>query len=346
MFQLRCPIQQNSSDCTFESSMKTSYDALMKYFHGSWVQSLSPAPVIVSMDAYDCMLSIQKSIHIAMRVALRLWWSGNSTIRNTLAIPAKIVRVLDSVSFCHEIDESLGFYRPDLLFDELGVFRVCEINARFTLNGYILSLYLSRAARDGAFAGLMGNEGVITANAATLSLPEVLAKRLLGPDYKSLTEPIVFVVSDREPGHDILWLQQVLREEHEAATVCAIRSNDLCLSLDGQMLMVRTSFGELQTVRCCVLELHQDELLALDENILMSLMKLSMEGRCLNPLWTIFLLHDKRLLSLLPRLHNCSATSHKHHLRHHHHHHHGASPACAQLNQRHRNLPQDLSKWV
>ena len=52
----------------------------------------------------------------------------------------------------------------------------------------------------------------------------------------------------------------------------------------------------------CILELHQDELVGLGRGPLEALMELSLAGRCLNPLWTIFLVHNKAMLGVLRRL--------------------------------------------
>ncbi|EGR34781.1 taurine catabolism dioxygenase, putative [Ichthyophthirius multifiliis] len=54
-----------------------------------------------------------------------------------------------------------------------------------------------------------------------------------------------------------------------------------------------------------ILELHQTEIMSLDQNVLIGLLQLSDQGLCLNDLRAILILHDKRLLTVLSGFYSC-----------------------------------------
>ena len=91
----------------------------------------------------------------------------------------------------------------------------------------------------------------------------------------SLDQP-VYVLKSREKGNDILMLQN--------------------LQL-GYNFLFLDPLKEVVPKDACqfILELHQDEILQLPPHVLDQLI----QGVCLNPIFTIFLLHDKRLLAVL-----------------------------------------------
>lgn len=141
--------------------------------------------------------------------------------------------------------------------------------------------------------------------AANLAIVETLKARF---DCKV---PIV-CVHGREPPSNLPMLQEVLHLPCLASTtdaracphcspVMLVTPERLrCCPTTGRLLVADQPTTVV--VSQCILEMHQDELAALPEEILEELMRLSKAGRCLNPLPTILLAHDKRALHILPRL--------------------------------------------
>lgn len=159
----------------------------------------------------------------------------------------------------------VGSFRPDLLIDSAGKHRLCEINARFTTNGY----YITRQAEQ-AVCQLDGTDPQFPDPATTF-------------DGFDPTEPIAFV-KGREFGNDC-HLMQLERPGLEFVDPGALR-------------MVRGRLhGPGGRLRQVMLELHQDEIEALPLEVVEGLADPDL--RLLNDLRTIFLVHDKRFLTLL-----------------------------------------------
>ncbi len=162
----------------------------------------------------------------------------------------------------------IGCIRPDVLFDIEGKIHICEINARFPTNGFILSSYLRQYFHSQA------------ADAQSLILQ--LARRF------DLRRPIR-IIKGRERGFDINLLEHELTK-YQAAVNCKICApSDLQLS-DGTLYCNGIACDQL------VLELHQDELLALNEDVLSHIIQ-----HCdyFNDIRTILIVHNKRFLALL-----------------------------------------------
>ncbi|HEX3871818.1 MAG TPA: hypothetical protein VHV77_15345 [Pirellulales bacterium] len=163
---------------------------------------------------------------------------------------------------------SLGAIRPDFLHASDGTLTVNEINARFPLNGFLVSEVLSRAIAEvpyrsrltKAFEPIAGLVGISAA-----------LERLVR------TRESALVIKGVEHGYDIRLLMDLWHLGDSA------RPADVTLA-------------ELQG-RFAMLELHQHELLNEMSGETMS--ALARDGGHLNDLRTIFLVHDKRLLAVM-----------------------------------------------
>lgn len=152
-----------------------------------------------------------------------------------------------------------GALRPDVLIGQDGSFQVCEINARFPLNGFFISLYAQE---------------ILDAVRPQYRPPGSLARlrsELLG-------EPITIVKSE-ERGYDLFLLRNELKEQGH---LCRLMSPDEFLKdSSSQKVMLELHLHELQQVPLeFLLDFHRNR-------------------RYFNDLRTVILGHDKRLLSVL-----------------------------------------------
>lgn len=66
------------------------------------------------------------------------------------------------------------------------------------------------------------------------------------------------------------------------------------------ILFINNNDGkQAELLESCLLELHQNELLDLEDNVLRVLLTMSDEQRCFNDIRSIFIAHNKKLLSVL-----------------------------------------------
>lgn len=260
---------------------------------------LSPSPIAVSPAALTEMRAMHDSMCAGVRAILRTY-PFSPALQEIVPLPPQVASLLTEHAdqFC---TAPLGTMRPDILIGADGQMQICEINSRFSLNGFLFSVGLAEAMQHGTAPHLRATP--VTAIPATLRLVPALVERLdLAPEDTDNDSTPLWVLSAREKPNDLAWLDGFLETERGAKVAAQRRiarahPSELAVAADGSTLLARGG-----PVRRCILELHQDELLNLSAPVLGALMALSLRGRCLNPLWTVFLLHDKRLLHALRSL--------------------------------------------
>lgn len=165
---------------------------------------------------------------------------------------------------------TIGTFRPDFVIDAEGEVRVCEINARFTANGYVISHLVDAALRAvrylppgaGGVRGMRDLPSVMTADLRTWGATAIVLRSESGDEIHALFSGLGAVLA---------------------------RPEELCVE-DGAVL-VR---GE--PVTHFVLELDRAELPSIDRR---ALERMILSRRCRNDVRTLSLVHDKRVLSLL-----------------------------------------------
>ncbi|MDR3634032.1 MAG: hypothetical protein P4L84_09515 [Isosphaeraceae bacterium] len=188
------------------------------------------------------------------------------------------VRLRELVLLSPEVEEllrvadrrpyKLDAFRPDFVTAIDGTVEVSEINARFPLNGFLITHFLDRALQETTSGRDFGS--------SFASLPSVAGVPQVLRDTVGDAERIV-VLKGRERGWDVRILM-------DAWPQCEAVAPD-CWS------------GEQKVSDFVVLELHQEEIMeTLPRSALLSLVE---NGRYLNDVRTIFIGHDKRLLAAL-----------------------------------------------
>ncbi|CAF1343522.1 unnamed protein product [Rotaria sp. Silwood1] len=205
-------------------------------------------------------------------------------IRQTFQFNSKIHHILTQLNI-HRSDFQIGTYRPDIIFGHGNLFKIngiysfqpkmCEINTRFPFNGYFLSASLCSTDDQNRFSKKYSN----------------LIETIIKLSKFDIKKPM-FVLKSKEHGYDIHLFQQYWTKKYSQP----------CLFIDPKQLKVENEklFDKTTnySIEQFILELHQDEILQLSDEILEIIIK-NNQLNYINDLRTIFILHDKRLFSLL-----------------------------------------------
>ncbi|KAH0613392.1 uncharacterized protein H6S33_009772 [Morchella sextelata] len=206
------------------------------------------------------------------------WWT---TPRYQEAIPVtpKVERVLRALDIRRPYTD-VGCYRPDFLVPQKhdGPLQICEINSRFMFNSYLILLFTGEYFDN---------------NASEEDLRR-FQKQSTVQDIKSAfshlfdaTKPVTLLKA-REPGWDVHFLPYICNTSRMVDPK-SLRLVPCSSSPSGYTLA-----DDIGIIEQVALELHQDELDAIDEQIL-----LEIGARCHNDLRTVFFVHDKRILGLI-----------------------------------------------
>ena len=225
-----------------------------------YASAFNPDPFRVSRSHYKELLTLQETVARALE-AIVTHYPYDARISDVVALSEPERQLIHRLE---GVPFRLGTFRPDFVYDGDGRPRITEINARFPLNGYLSSSLLNRVTSSlyGPEHGLPGLDRLETA----------LRHRLGG-------NGCIGVVRSSEPGWDIHLLSRWWDDRCETRTPEALTLDDLS----------RWS--------AVILELAQSEIL---ERISPPVLEaLAVHPGLLNDLRTIFIVHDKRLLSLL-----------------------------------------------
>lgn len=221
-----------------------------------YLDDFYPTPLVISSDEENQHVRIQQLLAMALTGMISNYFH-DTRLQQIVPLPSRVSRELQKLQ---DVPYTIGFIRPDYLYDEHGTPLICEINARFGFNGGYMSAYVNTAM------------GKCYPQLKTLAGIEAMASM-----QSSLFRSKTIVVKDREEGYDI----HFLLADHP--NVKLIRPEQLASEVSGLKKSI--------TVIC---ELHQDELqecLPILCDILLS------GGAVINDPRTIFIAHDKRLLA-------------------------------------------------
>ncbi|KAL7786725.1 hypothetical protein V8C37DRAFT_391856 [Trichoderma ceciliae] len=206
-----------------------------------------------------------------------------------------------------------GSWRPDFLVEEVknedGTvtenFRITEINARFSFNGFMHATYGHMALDDTGTGryGLVGAtkpkeviDGLFTLFQRDRPL-HLLKGEEAGIDIHMFVEAAKRRLGSAPRVVDLADLRLVTDVRSKSGyTLCAVfKKSERGVALPDVSSMFFTSDGELvEEIYQVGLELHQRELLAMKPEMLREI-----SVRCFNDMRTILLVHDKRMLGIV-----------------------------------------------
>jgi hypothetical protein len=167
--------------------------------------------------------------------------------------------ILEQIKRISSIPYEIGGIRPDYIYTKSGVPVICEINARFMYNGFYMSTYM-----NSVYSRMYPEYSSLTGIANL----QKLLKRTRNTSFA--------VVKGREDGYDI---HNMLLDNPEVS----LHNMD---SIERVCKKYKTLY----------LELHQDEL---EKNLEIVCTAMIRGVRVINDPRTIFIVHDKRILSVL-----------------------------------------------
>ncbi|EER25309.1 hypothetical protein CPC735_019130 [Coccidioides posadasii C735 delta SOWgp] len=297
---------------------------LRQYSRESWpkgfYQAACPHPILVHPQHYQNIQALHEALVLAITNIVERWWT-DSVAKFPERMPLEpqeedLLRWMadEAADAVRPYNQCLGSWRPDFLIDEATPgaepgsveeqFVICEINARFSFNGFCVSAAGQQGLSD------MGNEEKGLLNVLE---PDQVVKGLL-----SLFDPTrpLHLLKGEEYGIDIhLFAVEVERRTGTAPKfitpddlrllpcedsefgykLCAL-AKDETRKLPASHRSARFIHNAevLEEIHQVGLELHQRELRALSSEMLRQLAL-----RCFNDLRTVFLVHDKRMLGIV-----------------------------------------------
>ena len=180
------------------------------------------------------------------------------------------------LAMCNGIPFDTGACRPDFLQTPDGHFRICEIGARFPLNGWMISYYINRFGytQQAEASGLSVPQDRMNA------IPEVFAACFE-------TGKKIALLMEQEKGSEIHWLLHELQQRGHTSEVYTPGSLQL---LDGRLMCKGEELTQF------ILEMDREELRQFHPEVLRTIIR---SGRYFNDVRTLILLHDKRVLAVL-----------------------------------------------
>lgn len=169
-----------------------------------------------------------------------------------------------------------GFYRPDFLYDTNDQSKICEIGARYSLNGWMISYYLKWINHQLN----LDEEVATTSNKDLKNIVDDLYHQFV-PHKK------VAVVHDDEKGTEIFYLQIELAKL--GIELISVKPQDLIISNDS--IIVNGA-----AVSQFILEMDREELKKISPDVLD---KLIQQNSYFNDIRTLILIHDKRVLAVM-----------------------------------------------
>jgi len=111
-------------------------------------QACSAYPIFSPPNRVRELQSIHSALQAALPAIVRRWWS-RPDLQSAIPLSAKIERVIRRLENERPYDK-VGSIRPDFLVPENTEepLRVCEINARFVFNGFILGAWLGDSVNE------------------------------------------------------------------------------------------------------------------------------------------------------------------------------------------------------
>ncbi|UJR35039.1 hypothetical protein I4U23_027815 [Adineta vaga] len=250
-------------------------------------EKLFPEYLTFSNEFYDYLQNQHENLRKILTLIVQQYDQSTNLgeeIRRTFQFDRKIDEILRELNI-YRPNYDFGSYRPDLMFSRGDLFKIngkysfqpkiCEINARFPFNGYFLSSALCSTDRRNRYSQKSSR----------------MIETMIKSTKFDLTKRM-FILKSQEHGYDIHLFEQYWNKK-SSQTCFIINPKDLKIE-NNQLIDEKTNLS----IEQFILELHQNEILDLSHEILQFLIR-NNQINYINDLRTIFLLHDKRLFSLL-----------------------------------------------
>lgn len=141
-FQASPPSPSTAEYSAHLTDLRTSLRSSASFWPHDYHLAANPYPFYISSRRLVELQRVHSALHAALLSIVQNWWT---TPRYQAAIPTspKIERVLRSLASRRPYT-AIGSYRPDFLIpvQKNGPLSICEINARFSFNCYIVGAHV------------------------------------------------------------------------------------------------------------------------------------------------------------------------------------------------------------
>lgn len=234
--------------------------------------SFSQHPVVVKPYYLPQMERLCRVLNEALTHVVGAYFK-NEDIRNIYQLDEELENILRAAA---DRKYEVGLYRPDFLQALDGQAKICEIGARYPINGWMISYYLN----------IISNKQPAIPAMELQAVPQQTA--FLDTIYQRFeTETPIVLLHDNEKGTEVFYL---LREFSERG----LNS----VSATPQDLKVQNGKVTLhgQAVHQFIFEMDREELRKFSPDVLKLIVT---KGNYFNDVRTLILVHDKRILAVL-----------------------------------------------
>lgn len=257
-----------------------------------YCNSFNPYPLSVSAEHFERQKRLQVVLHRVLTAVVQNYFHNN-LLQEWLSLPEGVfasLKTLCSYPF------RIGSYRPDFLHTEENRIVICEINARFPANAYLISNYLNNIVTSPDYLRASSAKDATAETTAPKSFSTLHDTANVFADYFAQTKTI-HILAGREKGWDRHFLVYELTKRGHEVEITTKPPEALAEYLEAALTKNRSRDPASESRHGLFLEFHQDELLA---NGLLDFICSNYDRfTCLNDPRSIFILHDKRLLALL-----------------------------------------------
>lgn len=177
---------------------------------------------------------------------------------------------------CNNKIYNQGFYRPDFLYDTNDQAKICEIGARYPLNGWMISYYLK----------LISDQLKVCKDEVNNTTTDL--RNLIDDLYQQFApHQKVALVHDDEKGTEIFYVQKELAKR--GIELFSVKPQDLAVVQDAVC-------ANGVAVSQFILEMDREELKKVNPDVLDHLIE---QGSYFNDIRTLILIHDKRVLAVM-----------------------------------------------
>ncbi|WP_170113025.1 hypothetical protein [Ahniella affigens] len=251
-------------------------EALADWWPGA-LPAMADAAVVLSTDQVAAMAECCGALHRALRAVVQ-HYPHDARIR---AIYDLNPAMRDILSVADGMPYQVGCYRPDFVFDAQGHPRICEIGARYPLNGWVISALLEAA--------------VSTADCepAAPVVPTSFWARAFWSQWVACNPPgsTIALVHHQERGSEVHRALRVLAEYGVSVRDVAPQALQI---RHGTIMSAQGSTWH--PIDHCLLELDRSELTLVEPAVLQAMIA---GGQYRNDVRTLILVHDKRVLTVL-----------------------------------------------
>ncbi|QIL41525.1 hypothetical protein G7074_21015 [Pedobacter sp. HDW13] len=250
-------------------------ESLMKYLGEipcNGADSFSPVPVAVDQQEIVRMEKLCKVLNKALIAVVNAYFDDEriQAIYNFDEGLNSILRIAKDLPY------KVGMYRPDFLQAENGDIKICEIGARYPINGWMISYYLNRIIGDTKPT----TPSLLAAVPAQQDFVETIFSRF------NPSEPVV-LLHEKEKGTEVFYLFN----EFGKLGLDYVDASPAELTCQNGVVMLHG-----KPVNQFILEMDREELRNFDPEVLKLIIS---EANYFNDVRTLTLVHDKRILAVL-----------------------------------------------